>query len=87
MPREKSVELSPLRVGIAGHGMVGKVRHEVADAHPRLEVVAVCDQTFAEPATLETGLRCWPSYTQLLEEELDVLFVSLPNYQIGRAHV
>lgn len=80
MPREKSVELSPLRVGIAGHGMVGKVRHEVADAHPRLEVVAVCDQTFAEPATLETGLRCWPSYTQLLEEELDVLFVSLPNY-------
>jgi predicted dehydrogenase len=80
VPGGKSVELSPLRVGIAGYGMVGKVRHEVAAAHPRLDVVAVCDQTFAAPTTLDTGLRCWPSYEQLLREELDVLFVSLPNY-------
>jgi predicted dehydrogenase len=78
--REISAELSPLRVGIAGYGMVGKVRHAVATAHPRLDVVAVCDQAFPAPTTLDTGLRCWPSYKQLLDEELDTLFICLPNY-------
>lgn len=80
MPGENFAERPPLRVGIAGYGMVGKVRHEVADAHPRLQVVAVCDQTFAGPGELPGGVRCWPSYEQLLAEELDALFVSLPNY-------
>lgn len=80
MPGEKSAERSPLRVGIAGYGMVGKVRHAVAAAHPGFDVVAVCDRTFPVPTTLDTGLRCRPSYEQLLEEELDVLFVALPNY-------
>lgn len=80
MAGEKSAQRAPLRVGIAGYGLVGGVRHDVAAAHPRLEVVAVCDQKFPAPTTLDTGLRCWRSYEQLLEEELDVLFVSLPNY-------
>jgi predicted dehydrogenase len=72
---------APLRVGIAGYGMVGKVRRRVSDEHPAMQVVAVCDQTFAEPAVAEDGLRCWPTYQQLLDEEqLDALFVSLPNY-------
>jgi len=69
-----------LRVGIAGYGMVGKVRHQVIDEHPALRVVAVCDQSFAEPVVAEGGLRCWTTPEQLLAEELDVLFVSLPNY-------
>jgi predicted dehydrogenase len=69
-----------LKVGIAGYGLVGKLRHRFIDAHPSLQVTAVCDQAFLEPVTTETGVRCWPSYEQLLEEPLDVLFVSLPNY-------
>jgi predicted dehydrogenase len=80
VPEKKSAELSPLRVGIAGYGMVGKVRHDVAVAQPRLDVVAISDQFFAAPSTLDTGVRCWPSHELLLEEELDALFVSLPNY-------
>lgn len=69
-----------LRVGIAGYGMVGKVRRQVIDEHPRLRVVAVCDQVFPEPFVDEAGLRHLTRYEQLLEEPLDVLFVSLPNY-------
>jgi predicted dehydrogenase len=80
VPGKNSAQLSPLRVGIAGYGMVGKVRHEVAASHPDLNVVAVCDQTFVAPTTLDTGIRCWPTYKELVEEELDVLFVCLPNY-------
>lgn len=69
-----------LKVGIAGYGMVGKVRRAAIDTHPQLKVVAVCDQTFPDPVVAEDGLRCWPRYEPLLEEPLDAVFVSLPNY-------
>lgn len=69
-----------LKVGIAGYGVVGKRRRLFIDQHPRLKTVAVCDQTFEAPATLSDGARCYPRYEQLLEEPLDALFVSLPNY-------
>jgi predicted dehydrogenase len=69
-----------LRVGIAGYGVVGKRRRHFIDQHPRLQTVAVCDQTFRTPAALTDGVRCYPRYEQLLEEPLDALFVSLPNY-------
>jgi predicted dehydrogenase len=69
-----------LRVGIAGHGVVGRRRRAVIDRHPRLRTVAVCDQTFTEPCTGPDGVRCYPEYRRLLEEPLDVLFVSLPTY-------
>jgi predicted dehydrogenase len=69
-----------MRVGIAGYGMVGKVRHAVIETHPELQVTAVCDQTFATPTTLECGVKAVPTYQELLEEPLDALFVSLPNY-------
>jgi predicted dehydrogenase len=71
----------PLRMGIAGFGMVGNVRRRVIDEHASMSVVAVCDQDFAEPLLPRAdGLRCWTTYDQLLEEPLDALFVSLPNY-------
>lgn len=69
-----------LRIGIAGYGVVGKRRRECIDRHPRMRTVAVCDQNFSEAATLPDGVRCSPGYQQLLDEPLDAVFVSLPNY-------
>lgn len=69
-----------LRVGIAGYGMVGTRRRVFIDKHPRLQTVAVCDQNFREKGVMPDGVRCYPHYEQLLEEPLDVLFVSLPVY-------
>lgn len=69
-----------LRVGIAGYGTVGKIRHRFIDQHPGLRVVAVCDQTFLQPFVSPEGVRCLNNYHQLLEDRLDVLFVCLPNY-------
>ncbi len=69
-----------LRVGIAGYGVVGKRRRQFIDEHPHLKTVAVCDQNYPEPQTMLDGVRCFSTYEQLLEEPLDVLFVSLPNY-------
>lgn len=69
-----------LRVGIAGYGVVGKTRHEVANLHPHLEVVAVCDQSFKDKTSIAHGIKSFDDYRRLLEEKLDVLFVCLPNY-------
>ena len=69
-----------LNVGIAGYGVVGKRRHQFIDQHPNLRTIAICDQNFKESGQISGGIRCYPNYKQMIEEPLDVLFVSLPNY-------
>jgi predicted dehydrogenase len=70
-----------LRVGIAGHGVVGKIRHKFIDEHPHMHVTAVCDQNFAKPGSRKLKeVHCLKDYKQLLGEPMDVLFVCMPNY-------
>ncbi|MFL5887415.1 MAG: Gfo/Idh/MocA family protein [Thermoleophilaceae bacterium] len=76
-----------LRVGIAGFGVVGNIRRTHIDSHPRLRTVAVCDQKFPEPFTADDGVRCWTDYKELLEEELDLLFVCMPNYMAANVTI
>ena len=69
-----------IRVGIAGYGVVGKRRRQFIDQQPLLKTVAVCDQCYPKPTTMLDGVKCFPTYQRLLEEPLDVIFVSLPSY-------
>lgn len=69
-----------LQVGIAGYGVVGNRRRQYIDQHPNLKTVAVCDQKFTQTGVMPDGVRYFSNYHQLLEQPLDVLFVSLPNY-------
>jgi predicted dehydrogenase len=71
--------MSSLRVGIAGFGVVGKRRKNCIASHPRLRVVAVCDQTFADEGVLADGVRYYRDYRRLLTQSFDVLFVCLTN--------
>ena len=70
----------PLRVGIAGYGIVGKTRHKVLAQHEAFDVVAVPDISFKEnPADLD-NINTYYDYKDLINtEDLDVLFVSVPN--------
>lgn len=68
-----------LRVGIAGFGVVGKRRQACVARNPHMKVVAVCDRHFAESGTMADGVRFYPDYQSLLQEELDVLIVCLTN--------
>jgi predicted dehydrogenase len=70
---------APLKVGIAGYGVVGKRRRHFVDMHPALKTVAVCDRTFQGDGTLPDGVRFHSDYRRLLGEELDILFVCLTN--------
>ena len=68
------------KVGIAGYGIIGKRRRQYIDNNPHLQTIAVCDQNLENDTVLEDGLKCFSNYQHLLEEPLDVLFISMPNY-------
>src|SRR5512138_170041 len=44
-----------------------------------MRVVAVCDRVFGSEGSLPDGTRYFPDYRQLLQQDLDVLFVCLTN--------
>lgn len=67
------------KVGIAGYGIVGKRRHQYISEHPNLCVTAVCDQSLSSDSQVFTGIKYFNNYKDLLNTELDILFVCLPN--------
>ncbi len=71
---------SKFKVGIAGYGTIGRLRHKFSDLHPNLEVIAVCDQSFQNKGIFENGIYYFSDYKNLLDEDLDIVFVCLPNF-------
>jgi predicted dehydrogenase len=71
--------INNLKVGIAGYGVVGKRRRECIDTHPSMDIVAICDRSFANSGVMEDGVRYYKNYKQLLEEKLDILIICLTN--------
>jgi predicted dehydrogenase len=77
-----------LRVGIAGFGVVGKKRYHYINENPFMDVVAISDIRFedddftyhAKKVITDPGTKIYEDYNQLLEQNFDVLFVSLPNH-------
>jgi len=70
---------APLKVGIAGYGVVGKRRRQVIDKRNDMAVVAVCDRTLAGDGVFEDGVRYYQTYQDLLNTDLDVLLVCMSN--------
>ena len=70
---------TPLKVGIAGYGVVGRRRRHFIDKHPALKTMAVCDRTFQGEGMMSDGIRFHSDYRQLLQENLDILFVCMTN--------
>jgi len=71
--------MKKLKVGIAGYGVVGKRRHIYIDKHKNLKVVGVCDKTFEDNGFLTDNIQKFKSYNELLNIDLDILFVCLTN--------
>lgn len=76
-----------LKVGIAGYGIVGNRRRQYIDEHSHLQTVAVCDQKFTSAGVMPDGVKYFTTYQELIEQPLDVLFVSLPNYLAADATI
>ena len=76
-----------LKVGIAGYGVVGKRRRTFIDMNPHLKTVAVSDISFPHDGMTDDGISFFPNFTALFEQDLDVLFVSLPNHLAAQATI
>ena len=68
-----------LRVGIAGFGVVGQRRRAYIDEHPEMKTVAVADQRYEADGVFDDGVRYYKRFDELLNEDLDALFVCLTN--------
>jgi predicted dehydrogenase len=71
--------MNPLRVGIAGFGLVGQRRRDCISRNQNMTLVAVCDKYFQGEGVLPDGVRYYDNYQKLLQESLDVLIVCLTN--------
>ena len=68
------------KVGIIGYGVVGKRRKEYIDLNPHLDTHYVSDISFDSDGVFKDGVKYFNDYNKIFEQDVDVIFVSLPNY-------
>lgn len=71
-----------LRVALVGLGKMGISHQAIINAHPDVELAAVCDATdyMRDAVSKFTGVRGYASFGQLLESEaLDAVFIATPS--------
>ena len=69
-----------LIVGIIGYGVVGKRRREYIDLNPELQTCYVSDVNFENDGQFTDGVKYFNDYRKIFAQDVDVIFVSLPNY-------
>lgn len=67
-----------LKCGIIGFGYMGEIRRCVIEEHPDLELVGICDPDSTKRGAVQ-GCPTFESFHQLLEKDLDAVFVCAPN--------
>src|SRR3990170_3027572 len=65
-----------LKVAIAGYGKMGKIRAACVEAHPDLELVAICEINHKDSTT---SIPVCQDYKLLMEYSPDVVFACTPN--------
>lgn len=71
-----------IRTAVAGLGKMGLSHHALLNAHPSVEVVAVCDSTAYLLAILHkyTGVRTFNDFDAMLAEvDLDAIIIATPS--------
>ena len=71
-----------LRAAIVGLGKMGLSHFAIVNAHPRLQLQAVCDSSsyLLEVLGRNTGVKTYADYDELLaKEQLDCVFIATPS--------
>ena len=66
------------KAAIAGHGYMGEIRRRVIEQSPNLELAGIYD-TDASVRERIKGCRSFDSFSELMEKEVDIVFVCTPN--------
>lgn len=69
----------PIRVGVAGFGIVGRRRYSCIEAADGMSVVGVCDENPRALTTVPDGVEAHVDYESLLRDDLDAVFVCMSN--------
>lgn len=70
--------MKALKAGIVGYGYMGEIRRRVIENNPRLMLAGICD-TNPNMRSKIKGCRVFEDFNQLLEEDIDLVFVCTPN--------
>ena len=76
-----------LKVAVVGLGKMGLSHHAMINAHPRVEVVAICDSAgyLLDILSKYTGVRTYTDFDAMLREvELDAMIVATPSSMHAR---
>ena len=68
------------RIGIIGYGRVGRRRAGLVDAHDSLTLAAVADPNIPTQEEIPRSCTVYGSGAELLQHDLDAVFVCTPNF-------
>ena len=66
-----------LKVGIIGMGKMGRIRADVVERHPLLELKSVCD--IDETASAGLDVKRYKKPDELIRQDLDIIFICTYN--------
>ena len=75
------------KVGIIGYGVVGKRRKEYIDLNPNLRTLYVSDINFKGDGKFPDGVKYFNDYRKIFDQNIDAIFISLPNYLAAEATI
>lgn len=67
-----------IRVAIVGYGYMGEIRRRVLEKNDSFQLIGICDP---KPLNLgnDSPYTIWKSYTEVIQADLDAVFVCTPN--------
>lgn len=68
----------PLKVGIVGLGVMGRLRERYIREDPRFKLVAVCD-TDGEKIKKYKDVACYCDYNELIKDNIDIVYACTVN--------
>ena len=69
-----------MKVGIAGYGVVGKIRHRSIESNTSYQVTAISESNKEVQEFIPAGIEVYNDYKSLIASaDIDVIFISLPN--------
>ena len=71
--------VSPLKVGLAGFGIVGRKRYQYLESNDKFVTVAICEKRTSLHDSHRSNVNWFTDYQDLLNQDLDVVFVCMSN--------
>ena len=68
------------KVGIAGYGIVGKVRHKSLNKCSNIRVVAICDKNF-KTNSFKNNIHYFTNYKRLLKEQKIIIYLGWDSFK------